>query len=515
MPASTFLPRRTTIAIATAAVIGLGAASTYRLVHAENTSTVQTPVATATTPTPAGLPDLASIARRHGPAVVNISVSGTRKVAMNGPEYNSEDDSNDDGDGSDDADGGNAPPSAAYPDFQRRFQQPFGGMPPGMAPRTRVPLRGEGSGFIVRSDGVILTNAHVVRGAQEVVVKLTDRREFRAKVLGADPKTDIAVLKIDAQDLPTVVLAPAKQPPQVGEWVLAIGSPFGFENTVTAGVVSAVGRSLHDDSAVPFIQTDVAVNPGNSGGPLFNTRGEVIGINSQIYSRSGGYQGVSFAIPIDVAQHVERQVLDTGKVRHARLGVAVQEVNQTLAESFKLPKPQGALVANVDASSPAGKAGIEAGDVVLAVNGAPIVDSLDLPAMVGLSLPGDTLTLQLWRQGSQRTVTATLADATPGTQVARAPSEATAPRGRLGLALRPLQADEKRESGIARGLVIEGVTGASARAGIQPGDVLLAVNGKPVASVSEARAAAAQSDKSAALLVQRGEAQIHVPVRLG
>ncbi|MBY0468861.1 MAG: trypsin-like peptidase domain-containing protein, partial [Burkholderiaceae bacterium] len=358
-------------------------------------------------------------------------------------------------------------------------------------------------------------NAHVVRGAQDVVVKLTDRREFRAKVMGADPKTDIAVLKIDAKDLPTVTLAPARQPPQVGEWVLAIGSPFGFENSVTAGVVSAVGRSLHDDSAVPFIQTDVAVNPGNSGGPLFNTRGEVIGINSQIYSRSGGYQGLSFAIPIDVAQHIERQVLETGQVRHARLGVAVQEVNQTLAESFKLPKPEGALVANVDPHSPAGKAGIQAGDVVLSVNGTPIVDSVDLPAIVGLALPGDKLNLQLWRQGSQLSVNATLVDAKPDAKVAKAEPEAAAPRGRLGLALRPLQPEERRESGLAGGLVIEGVSGASERAGIQPGDVLLAVNGKPVSNVSDAREAAAKSDKSAALLVQRGEIKIYVPVRLG
>jgi len=512
MTIASFLPRRTAIAIATATTLGLGAAGAYRLVHAESTPNLPAPVAVAATPTPAGLPDLASIAKRYGPAVVNISVSGTRKVALNGAEDDSDDDNADSGNDAANA----APPSGAYGDFLRRFQQQFGGLPPGMAPGTRVPMRGEGSGFIVKSDGVILTNAHVVHGAQEVMVKLTDRREFRAKVLGADPKTDIAVLKIDAKDLPTVVFAPAKQTPQVGEWVLAIGSPFGFESSATAGVVSAVGRSLHDDSAVPFIQTDVAVNPGNSGGPLFNARGEVIGINSQIYSRSGGYQGLSFAIPIEVAQHVERQVLDTGKVRHARLGVAVQEVNQTLAESFKLPRPEGALVASVDPNSPAGKAGLEAGDVVLSANGTPIVDSVDLPALVGLALPGDKLDLQIWRQGAQRSVSATLADAkNDKTKVAKADTETTAPHGRLGLALRPLQPEEKRESGLNSGLVIEGVTGASERAGIQPGDVLLAVNGKPVASVNDARVAAATSEKSAALLVQRGDLKIYVPVRLG
>jgi serine protease Do len=510
MSVSPSIPRRTAIALATATVIGIGAVGTFRLGHAQN-APAAVPVAPAVAGTSAGLPDLASIAKRYGPAVVNISVSGTRKVSMNGGD--SDDSEDDDSDGS--ANSPTAPPSGEYKDFLRRFQQQFGGLPPGMPPGTRVPMRGEGSGFIVQSDGVILTNAHVVRGAQEVVVKLTDRREFRAKVVGADPKTDIAVLKIDARDLPTVTLAPAGQRPQVGEWALAIGSPFGFENTVTAGVISATGRSLHDESAVPFIQTDVAVNPGNSGGPLFNMRGEVVGINSQIYSRSGGYQGLSFAIPIDVAQHIERQILATGQVRHARLGVAVQEVNQTLAESFKLPKPAGALVANVDPNSPAAKAGIEAGDVVLAVNGTPIVGSADLPALVGLALPGDQVALQLWRQGAERTVHATLADAKPTHVVAASTDAGAAPRGRLGLALRPLQPQEKRESGLASGLLIEGVSGPSERAGVQAGDVLLAINGKPIDSVAAARDAAAKSDKAAALLVQRGEMKIYVPVRLG
>lgn len=487
--------RRIAAVAATAAVIGIGAFGSYRLSHAENAPAVATPMATAaaaaaTAATPVGLPDLASIAKRHGPAVVNISVSGTRQASMDGDD-------------------------AADDELMRRFQQQFGRLPPGMAPGAGAPTRGEGSGFIVQSDGVVLTNAHVVRGAQEVIVKLTDRREFRAKVLGSDAKTDIAVLKIDATNLPTVVMAPAAQPPQVGEWVLAIGSPFGFENTVTAGVVSAIGRSLRDDSAVPFIQTDVAVNPGNSGGPLFNTRGEVVGINAQIYSRSGGYQGLSFAIPVEVVEHVQAQIMATGKVRHARLGVAVQEVNQTLAESFKLARPAGALVANVDPSGPAAKAGIESGDVVLSVNGKPVVGSADLPAMVGLALPGDTLALRVWRQGAERTIEATLADAKVSRNVAEAEPEAPSSRGRLGLALRSLQPQEKRESGIASGLVIEGVSGASERAGVQPGDVLLAINGLAVASVEEARAAAAKSERSAALLVQRGEMKIYLPVRLG
>ena len=253
-----------------------------------------------------------------------------------------------------------------------------------------MPARGQGSGFIVSSEGIILTNAHVVRDAIEVTVKLTDRREFRAKVLGADPKTDVAVLKIEAKNLPVVTMGKVSNL-RVGEWVLAIGSPFGFENTVTAGVVSAKGRSLPDDSAVAFIQTDVAVNPGNSGGPLFNTRGEVVGINSQIYSRSGGYQGLSFAIPIDLAEKIKNQIVATGKVEHARLGVSVQEVNQAFADSFKLDKPEGALVSSVEGGTPADRAGLQPGDVIRKLNGQPVVSSGDLPAMIGLATPGDTV----------------------------------------------------------------------------------------------------------------------------
>ena len=481
-------------ALAGVASLGTNASQVFAAGPAMVTAPAQQPTANATvpanTPVYAALPNFTSIVQQQGPAVVNISVtSKLEKTAF--PQQ------------------GRGMPKL---DPDDPFSQFFRGMP---MPRNDVPSRGQGSGFIVSADGIVLTNAHVVADASEVRVKLTDKREYKAKVIGTDKRTDVALIKIEPTGpLPSVKFADPNRL-KVGEWVVAIGSPFGFENTVTAGVVSAVGRSLHDDSAVPFIQTDVAVNPGNSGGPLFNTRGEVIGINSQIYSRSGGYQGLSFAIPVEVAQHIERQVLDTGRVRHARLGVTVQQVNQTLAESFKLPKPQGALVANVDPNSPAGKAGIESGDVVMAVNGTPIVDSVDLPAMVGLALPGDKLSLQLWRQGAQRTVNATLADAKPDATVAKAESEATAPRGRLGLALRPLQPEEKRESGLASGLVIEGVTGASERAGIRPGDVLLAVNGKTVGSVNEAREAAAKSEKSAALLVQRGEIKIYVPVRVG
>ncbi|HWP10732.1 MAG TPA: DegQ family serine endoprotease [Ramlibacter sp.] len=454
-------------------------------VMAPAATTAATGAPGATLVTNTTLPDFPLITQRYGPAVVNISVSGTRKAL------------------------GITPDVLSDPfEFFRRFQQG-----PGRVTPREVPVRGMGSGFIVSADGVILTNAHVVKDASEVTVRLTDRREFRAKVLGSDPKTDIAVLKIEAKNLPAVTLGNIKDL-RVGEWVLAIGSPFGFDNTVTAGVVSAKGRSLPDDSAVPFIQTDVAVNPGNSGGPLFNARGEVVGINSQIYSRSGGYQGVSFAIPIDVAVRVKDQIVATGKVEHARLGVTVQEVNQTLADSFKLDRPEGALVSSVEKGGPAAKAGLQPGDVIRKVNGQPIVASGDLPAIVGQSMPGQRLQMDVWRQGHKVDVSAQLASA--GEKVAKAESRPeAADGGKLGLSLRPLQDSEKRQAGVNEGLLVEDASGAAARAGVESGDVLLAVNGTPVKSVDQARSLIAKSDKSVALLIQRGDEQIFVPVRIG
>ena len=374
-------------------------------------------------------------------------------------------------------------------------------------------IRDRGSGFIVSPDGIIMTNAHVVKDAKEVTVKLTDRREYRAKVLGADAKTDIAVLKIDAKNLPTLALGNTKDL-KVGEWVLAIGSPFGFENTVTAGVVSAKGRSLPDDSAVPFIQTDVAVNPGNSGGPLFNARGEVVGINSQIYSRTGGYQGVSFAIPIDLANKIKNQIVATGKVEHARLGVSVQEVNQTLADSFKLDKPEGALIANVEKGGPGDQAGLQTGDVIRKVDGQPIVSSGDLPAAISLATPGAKVQLDIWRKGSAQTVTAKLGNAADKAAKVATAGDA-ADQGKLGLALRPLQPEERREAGVDNGLVVEAARGPAALAGVQAGDVLLAVNGTAVRNIDQVREVVAKSAKSVALLVQRGDDKIFVPVRLG
>ncbi len=299
----------------------------------------------------------------------------------------------------------------------------------------------------------------------------------------------------------------------MGDWVLAIGSPFGFENSVTAGVVSAKGRSLPDDSAVPFIQTDVAVNPGNSGGPLFNARGEVVGINSQIYSQSGGYQGVSFAIPIDLAVKIKDQIVAHGKVEHAKLGVAVQEVNQALADSFGLDRPEGALVASVEKNSPAERAGLKPGDVIRQANGKRIVSSGDLPAVVGLSLPGDRMDMEVWREGHKVQLSAKLARTNEKVAAAAVPDSAEG--GRIGLALRPLDPQEKAQSGLRSGVVVEDVAGPAEAAGVSPGDVVLAVNGTPVSTPEQVKAAVTKSGKSVALLIQRGEDKIFVPIRIG
>ncbi|MGK6306244.1 DegQ family serine endoprotease [Variovorax sp. DT-64] len=478
-------PRTLVAALAAASVIGAVGAGAYT-----SASAVGAPAAATAAAAPlVTMPDFSTITSRGGPAVVNISVTGTTKTSMEGM-------------------AGIDPDDPMF-EFFRRFGGQFG---PRIQQR-EVPVRGQGSGFIVNADGIILTNAHVVKDASEVTVKLTDRREFRAKVLGSDPKTDIAVLKIDAKNLPTLQLGSTKDL-KVGEWVLAIGSPFGFENTVTAGVVSAKGRSLPDDSYVPFLQTDVAINPGNSGGPLLNTRGEVVGINSQIYSRSGGYQGVSFAIPIDVAIRVKDQIVATGKVSHARLGVAVQEVNQAFADSFKLDKPEGALVSSIEKGGPADQAGLRPGDVIRKVDGEPIVASGDLPALIGEKKPGTRITLDVWRQGERHEISARLGDASEKTS-AVARNDAPAGQGKLGLALRPLQPQEKREARVDGGLLVEDSGGPAALAGVQPGDVLLAINGTPAKSAEQVREVVAKADKSVALLIQRDGDRIFVPVRLG
>ena len=495
--------KRVTLALAAVGV--LGAAGTFAahqgsVVAAAAAPQVVAPAVPAAPAVTMTLPDFSQIVARNGPAVVNISVTGTTRADGN--------------DQTELAQGGRTPRAAPFSDdpffeFFRRFQGPQG---PQQRGGRDIPMHGLGSGFIVSPDGVIITNAHVVRDAREVIVKLTDRREFRARVLGSDPKTDIAVLKIDARNLPVVPLGRSNDL-KVGEWVLAIGSPYGFDNTVTAGVVSAKGRSLPDDSNVPFIQTDVAVNPGNSGGPLFNVRGEVVGVNAQIYSQTGGFQGLSFAIPIDVANGIKEQIMRTGKVIHARLGVTVQEVNQGFADSFKLASPEGALVANVEPGSPAARAGLNPGDVIRTLNGQNIVASGDLPAMIGIAAPGDKVTLGVWRDGKLITLSAALGNSAD--KVADARISAPSGKSRLGLALRPLQPDERRASGLNAGLLVEDADGAAASAGVEPGDVLLSVNGKPVNSLTEVRELVSKSSKSVALLILRGSDKIFIPVRLG
>ena len=431
------------------------------------------------------LPDFAGLVDAYGPAVVNVTtITGAREVRGNGPELS---------------------PDDPFYDFFRGFG--FGG-PRGQLP----PSRGEGSGFVISPDGYILTNAHVVNDASEVTVRLTDRREYRAKVVGLDRRTDVAVLKIDAKNLPVVQVGDPRGL-KAGEWVIAIGSPFGFENSVTAGIVSATARSL-SDAYTPFIQTDVAVNPGNSGGPLFNLKGEVVGINSQIYSRTGGYQGVSFAIPIDVAMDVKNQLVSTGHVQRGRIGVTIQEVNQALADSFRLSRPRGALVSQVESGGPADDAGLKPGDVILAVNGHEIERSSELPPLVAAIKPGQQATLTIWRDKNQKTVRIRIAELEDEPTVASNQAPRDAETGKLGLAVRPLTGNEQKQLHTAGRLVVEDSDGPAAIAGVERGDVILAVNGAPVASVGEFRKAVDSSGETVALLIQRDEAQIFVPVRV-
>ncbi|MBU1395771.1 MAG: DegQ family serine endoprotease [Gammaproteobacteria bacterium] len=434
--------------------------------------------------------DVADLVETHGPAVVNISTTKLVKRNTEGFPFV-------------------IPDGEDMQEFFRRFFPP--GVP-GRGPVEEIPARGAGSGFIVSKDGYILTNAHVVRGADEVEVKLIDKRTFSAKVVGADNRTDVAVIKIMANNLPAVKLGDPTRL-RVGEAVVAIGSPFGFENSVTAGIVSAKGRSLPSESYVPYIQTDVAINPGNSGGPLFNMKGEVVGINSQIYSRSGGYQGVSFAIPIDVAMEVAGQLKAGGKVLRGWLGVVIQEVTADLAESFGMDRPRGALIAQVQADSPAARAGLLAADVILMFGGKPVENADDLPRMVGMAKPGARIPLQVWRKGKMQEITVVLGEL-PGEEQLAGKNGKTYSRG--GLALSELTADQRRELKIDHGLLVEEVTGDAARAGIRVGDVILAVNNGRVATVEAFRReiAAIPKGKSAAILVRRGEGSLYIPLKI-
>lgn len=434
------------------------------------------------------LPDFSTIVAEQGSAVVNISVSGTIKTGLNQfPAFPQMD------------------PDDPFFEFFKRFQIP--------QQQGATPVQGLGSGFIVSKDGVVLTNAHVVANADKVTVKLTDKREFQATVVGLDKVSDVAILKIKADNLPVVKIGDP-QASRVGEWVIAIGSPFGFENTVTAGIISAKSRTLEDDGFVPFLQTDVAVNPGNSGGPLFNTRGEVIGINSQIFSRSGGYQGLSFAIPIDVAMKVEKEILAHGKVSHGRLGVAIQEVSQELAETFGMEKPAGALVSSVVNGSPAAKAGIEPGDVILKFNDKVISRSSELPPLVKQQTPGEVASLEIWRKGKSKTLNIRIGELENVASQAERPSSES--HGKLGLAVRKLTADERKRAEIDAGLLVERVEdGPAARAGIRPGDIILSVNQENADSVKSLESLLAKGKKQVALLILRGEQRMFVPVNIG
>ncbi len=435
---------------------------------------------------PGTAPNYRAIVQAYGPAVVGVTVEG-RKATANSRSRSGVPD---------------------QPSFE--FFRGLPGMP--QMPRGGVPMRGQGSGFIVSSDGLILTNAHVVRDATEVTVRLSDRREFSAKVLGADPATDVAVLKVDAAGLPAVKIGDPRQL-EVGDPVLAIGSPFGFEQTATQGIVSAKGRSLPGDSFVPFIQTDAAVNPGNSGGPLFDGSGKVIGINAQIYSQDGGFQGLAFAIPIDVALRVRDQIVTDGQVRHARLGVTLQDLSQPLAESFGLKTPQGALISSVAPGSAAKGADLKPGDVITQIDGQPVQAAGDVSSRIGMAAPGDRVRLSVWRDQASREVEVKLGAANE--EPSRQAEAVTGESGRLGLAVRPLTEAERRQAQTDQGLWVEQVEGPAARAGIEPGDVVLALNGKPVGDVEQVRRALADKPKQVALLIQRDGRQIFVPINLG
>ena len=443
-----------------------------------------------------GLPDFTALVERFGPAVVNVQVTEKRVEVQNngrGPQGLS--------------------PNDPFYDFFRRFgiPNPNGqGGPRGNQP----PARGEGSGFVVTPDGYILTNAHVVRGASDVTVKLVDRREYTAKVIGVDTRTDVAVIKIEAKNLPVVSIGdPSKLKP--GQWVVAIGSPFGFDNSVTAGIVSATARTLPDDRYVPFIQTDVPVNPGNSGGPLFNLNGEVVGINSQIYSQTGGYMGLSFAIPIDVANNVREQLIKSGKVSRGRIGVQIQEVSAQIADAFGLDRPRGALVGSVEKDGPADKGGVKAGDIIVRVDGKAIERDAEVPSLISNTKAGSDTQIEVWRERSVKKLTVRVAELQEdGDKVASAAS-GPEDQNALGLQVRPLTPEERQQVKTEGTLVVDDVSGPAAAAGVQPGDIILGVNGTPVKTLAQLQTATKKSGKTVALLIQRGENQIFLPVRVG
>ncbi len=461
------------------------------------------------------LPDFTELVEKFGPSVVNVSTKARPSArGQSGLQLDEND--------------------PMY-EFFRRFMPPDAipsprGSPnvpktPRRAPKggEEPPLRnlGQGSGFIFSADGYVLTNAHVVANAEEVIVTLTDKREFKAKVIGSDQRTDIAVLKLEATGLPKVTLGDSDKV-RVGEWVMAIGSPFGFENTVTAGIVSAKTRETGE--FVPFIQTDAAVNPGNSGGPLFNIKGEVIGINSQIYSDGGGYIGISFAIPINTANETANQIIKGGKVTRGRIAIEMEQggISDDLAESFGLPKTPGVMIKNVEKDGPADKAGILAKDIIRKVNGVAVKNNIDVVRAISTKLPGTKITLSIWRKGAEKDYTVTVAEAPADARVATLGGEKKAdpksPPGkpnRLGLVVKDIGADDKKELKLGQGVIVEDVDGAAERAGIQPGDLILAFNTVDVKTAAQFAELVAKMDtkKPAALLIKRGEESRYITLR--
>jgi len=451
------------------------------------------------------LPDFTDLIDTHGAAVVNISTVQTHSTLRNKTIPGMP----------------NIPENSPFYEFFRRHS------PPGSIPRDQFPhatprefeSKSLGSGFIISADGYILTNAHVVNSADEITVKLNDKREFRAEVIGADRKTDIALLKIEASNLPKVTQGDPNKL-RVGEWVVAIGSPFGFESSVTAGIVSAKGRSLAQENYVPFIQTDVAINPGNSGGPLFNMKGEVVGINSQIYSRTGGYMGLSFAIPIDVATGISNQLKATGKVSRGRIGVMIQEVTKELAESFGLDKPSGALVTLVQKGGPADMAGLKTKDVITGFDSKVVNTSSDLPRIVGATKPGSEVSIQVWRNGSTKKLIVQV-DEFPSdekiTSLESKRSNKSDASNRIGLALRELSDNEKRQFEINNGLLVEDMRqGIASRSGMRSGDIVLGINNQDVTTVGRFNQLLSKIRKgrNIALLVRRGNTTSFITMKL-
>ncbi|HAU57287.1 MAG TPA: serine peptidase, partial [Comamonadaceae bacterium] len=437
-----------------------------------------------------GLPDFTDLVEQVGPSVVNIRTM--EKMA---------------------ARGGMNGMDEEMLEFFKRFGVPIPNLPRQSRPQRPnqedEQPRGVGSGFIVSADGYVMTNAHVVDGADEVIVTLTDKREFKAKIVGTDKRTDVAVVKIEASGLPAVRIGDINRL-RVGEWVMAIGSPFGLENTVTAGIVSAKQRDTGD--YLPFIQTDVAINPGNSGGPLINMRGEVVGINSQIYSRSGGFMGISFAIPIDEAMRVSEQLRASGRVTRGRIGVQIGQVTRDVAESLGLGKQQGALVTGVEAGSPAEKAGIEAGDIITRFDGKAIEKIADLPRMVGNTKPGTKSTVTVFRRGSTRDLSIQIAEIEPDKSALKTSDKDAKPKSssaaqQLGLTVSDLTDAQKKELKLRGGVRVDTATESAARAGLREGDVILAIANAEVAGVKDFEAALSKADKSKPInvLFRRGE----------